>query len=64
MTLFRWSRHNSYILRAFELGYNDFGYVVTPPITPFFVGPRRIFCSLTRVHYLLPSIKIYAALHM
>jgi len=29
MTLFRRPRQNSYLLRAFEFGYKDFGYIIT-----------------------------------
>jgi len=29
--LFRRSRQNSYLLRAIQFGYNDFGYIVTSP---------------------------------
>jgi len=48
-TLFLRSWQNSYILRAFEVGYNNFGDIVTSPMTSLFLGPRRIFCSFNRV---------------
>ena len=40
--LIRYLSKKSYLLRAFEIGYNDFDRMVTWPIATFF---RRWFCS-------------------
>jgi len=50
--LFRRSRQNSYLSRAFE-----FGYIVTSPITTLFVGPRTIFCVYNDSCKLFYSLK-------
>ena len=42
-TLFCWSRRNSYLLRAFEFAYIDFGYIVSlPTLTLFFFIPQSM----------------------
>jgi len=42
-TLFLRSRQNSYLLHAFEFGYNDFGRIVISPIASLPVGPAEYF---------------------
>ena len=59
-TVFRRSRQNFYLLRAFEFGYNDFTYrtTITSLIVTLFVDPCRVFCSfLTTVARFLYSLK-------
>jgi len=39
MTHFVSHMQNSYLLRAFEFGYYDLGFIVTSPTATFFVSP-------------------------